>query len=526
MEMTMKKRSYLPFALALAIPFLACGDTVATPVWSLPNQLSERLISPLPTHPEGGIPDVHIDTQGIAYAVWSDSNVTMAKAKIACFNNGWGASKTLSHHSIGGQGPIAALNFYGHGSFPFIEYNHSPQKVVARSFNGGIGEIVDVNTDQTLAVAAAADGSGNTLIAWVNENQKTVEAASFVNGVVQPSTLMGTFSQTTGIKQLSIAVNYNGMGVLAWNQADEKFYANFYDGQEWSAPLLISNQGASAFAAAIDLPGRAYFVWINGHCHPSGPVLAGSFQFEAPVSQFGNLSSSTNNVAPAIAACEQGKAVAVWNNLSIPAVEGAYFDGQSWYGPYLVQNLDPERASSTQPLVSVDMDCNAIVTWNREDGSNSTYIESARFESMTQQWSPVSVIDQLNIDPNIHTLSNLALNVNLYGSAVALYGQFGAPTNLGILSGVTLFAPEPPQNLTGSYKKEDGVVMKVIAWEASSTEGIIKFQVLRNGYLVATISSDQPLQYEEAGCQNCLDTFMVRGLKADGTFSVFNFVRL
>lgn len=527
MEMTMKTRSYLTLALALAIPYLASGDTVATPQWSAPKRLSEKLISPIPTHPEGGIPDAHIDTQGVAYAVWSDSNFTMAKAKIASFNQEWGKPKTLSEYSIGGQGPIAALNFYGQGSFPFIEYNHSPQQVVARSFNGGIGEINEINTSQTLSVAAAADGAGNTLIAWVNENKKTVEVASYFDNVVQPATYMGTFSQTPGVKQLAIAANFNGMGVLAWNQADEKLYASFYNGQQWSdAPLLISKQGASAFSAAIDLHGRAYFVWINGHCHPSGPVLAGSFQFEAPVSQFGNLSSGLNNLSPSIAASEQGKAVAVWTNLDLPAVEGSYFDGQCWYGPYLIQNLDPERAASTQPLVSVDLDCNAIVTWNREDGANGTYIESARFESLTQLWSPVSVIEQLNIDPNIQTLSNLALNVNLYGSAVALYGHFGAPTNLGILSGTILIAPEPPQNVTGSYQKVDGLTFKVITWEKSPTDGIASYQVLRNGYLVATVSSDQPLEYEEAGCINCLDTFMVRGLKADGTFSVFNFVRL
>ena len=399
-------------ALAYAACMLGRAHAVAAPAW-----LSEADLS-LIGH-NASVPHIVLDARGNAVAVWTrnDGSNFITQAAVRPAGENWQAPVNLSNAGRDTFDAEVAIDARGdavavwHGS----DGTNDIVQAAARPAGGVWQAPIDLSAGghDAFNPQVVLDAQGDAVAVWQRSNGSN----SIVQGAVRPS--------ATGVWQAAvdlsagggnalnpqIAVDARGDAVVDWQRFDgTNFIAQAAErlaaSGVWQAPvdLSVAGQSADLPAVAVTPDGTAVAVWerfdgadeiAQAALRPTGGVWQSPVDLSAP-------GQNANNVEVAVDA--RGDVAAVWvcsngiNGIVQATVRPAGTGG--WTSPV---DLSVTGQSAAIPQIALDSQGDAIVTWERSNGSNEIVQTAVRQAGATFWRAPgdLSAAGQNAGDPQI-----------------------------------------------------------------------------------------------------------------------------
>jgi hypothetical protein len=250
-------------------------------------------LNPVPVNVStGSQPSVALDTDGNTFATWH-SNPTAPSASVV----------QAAHHRVGGTG-FAAL--------PDLSTD-------------------TMNADGNILPAVALNGSGNGVVAWVND-QASMGLHQLQFRTIDPDGTVGAVQTVpttpSPVTTPAVAIDAKGDAVIAWEEANtvRAITRQGLNGAfNTAAPDTLSPLGTAPLSVAIDGAGNSIVVWAH-----SGEIMAsrhapGGVWSPMPDTLFKTLHSYS---APALAANASGQmVVALIDNTIVSEVNGTVSGG-------------------------------------------------------------------------------------------------------------------------------------------------------------------------------------------------------
>jgi hypothetical protein len=468
-------------ALALALP------ATAHAVWTAPLTLS-------PAGRNAFHPDVGIDQSGNTVFVWVRRDGTTGCGGApgcnriqAVARSAAGALSTVQDVSPPGQHAMlpqvgvdlsgnAVVAWFGHTQLGVIgECTDCPLLTRARAADGTL------STTQTLAPAGEAynsviggvfpalgvDQSGNAVFAWESNDGTTSCGGSGCTVVARARSATGTLSATQVVGgpvalQPDVAVRPDGDAVFVWLRFDPDTAVcdlntmrprGCYRVQirtrsasgALSAIQTLTAEGRDAFApqVAVDQAGNAVVVWRrhDGTTDCSG---SGCWRAQARVRYANGILSPIQSLSapgeavgvPEVAVDQAGNAVVAWQRndgttgcgSGCNRIQARVRDADGTLSP--IQTLSALGQHADSPQVGVDESGNAVFVWEREfPTTNSTCVNTAacvRIQARVRSSNgALSATQTLSAAGRDSTFPQLA--VNGAGSAATTWTLSGAP---------------------------------------------------------------------------------------------------
>jgi hypothetical protein len=278
-------------------------------------------------------PEVAIDNQGNAMAIWSQFNGTDTNIMVNQFSpvSGWGAEQTIE--SMNGLATFPDIAFDPSGNAMAVWTQPSAGIVYVwsnRYVPGTTGwegpQQVETNSSNASNARIAFDSAGNALAVWVQNNG--------------------------GIHN-SWANRYTPTG--GWQSAQR------IDNDDMSAvysPKIIIDNNGDAIAVWSQDNGSFESIWATRYLVSSGWETAEKIQSGDTSVEAGdvNIAIGGNNHAIAVWYQSDGSLRKIWANEFIP--------GSGWSTPELIGDTN----FAQYPDIAIDNDGNAIAVWTEYDG--------------------------------------------------------------------------------------------------------------------------------------------------------------
>lgn len=190
---------------------------------------------------------------------------------------------------------------------------------------------------------------------------------------------------------------------------------------------------------------------------------------------------------PSLSVNPTGKALAGWESTTSSEVRSSYFDGSSWSSKTTIST------NSQIPAVGIDAFGNGIIVFNQTANQD---IEVANF--VDGAWTtPIQVISSSTITSMFPTtataVTGSASSNSITSAGVAAWGDGSdlySNAGLGASSG-----PSSPTSISGIQTQNifGGIseLYNIIQWGASPSADVASYQILRDGSLIATVSSSK-----------------------------------
>jgi len=355
----------------LLVTLLVPAPAGAAAGWHAPVNLSR-------VGQSASLPQVAVDAQGTAVAVWQRFNGThtIVQSAVRPAGGAWQAPRDLSAPGQEAFEPQVAVDAHGTAVAIWERFNgtHFIVQATVRSRRGAWQAPVDLSAPGGDATQphVALDAQGTAVAIWRRFNGSDF----IVQGSVRPAD--GAWQAPTDLSgggnsayHPQLAVDAQGTAVAVWersNATNAIVQATVRArGGAWQAPVDLSAPGQHAVEAqvTIDAQGTALAVWrrFNGfHWIVQATVRAAGGTWQAPVDL---TAVGQDAIEPQVAADAQGNALAVWRRLN----DGAYWTVQSmtrstdgsWQAP---SDLTPPRQDHPRkPQVAVDAHGNAFAVW-------------------------------------------------------------------------------------------------------------------------------------------------------------------
>jgi hypothetical protein len=349
--------------------------------------------APVPLSREGqtaSYPEIAIDPQGNAIAVWVRNYVSESIVEAAVRPAGSGVWQAPIALSAGGQSvgePDVAVDAQGNALVVWrqLGVTETIQAAVRPAGSGVWQAPVALSTpgENAILPKVAVDLQGDAVVVWTSNNggNRIVEATrkQGPSGIWQ--TPVALSSPTEGASEPEVAIDSQGDAVAIWQSsagANEIIDAASMSAGSgvWQSPIPVSISATSLIGEfpqiAMDPQGDAVAVWdqSNGSDYIVEAAVrspaSGAWQVPTPLSPAGE-----NSYLPQVAVDPQGNAVAIWEN---DLIEAAGYDAA---GPLLHSLTIPGTGTVGQPLsFSVSpLDVWSILgstTWSFGDGTNAT----------------------------------------------------------------------------------------------------------------------------------------------------------
>ena len=361
------------------------GSAWAAPAWLAPQDLSAA-------GQDAYDPQVAFDGQGNAIAVWSrfDGTNLIVQAAARAAGGSFGAPQDLSAAGQKAGFPEVAVDGQGNAIAVWSRFDGTNfiVQAAARAAGGSFGAPQDLSAAGQKAgfSQVAVDGQGNAIAVWSRFDgtnfivQAAARAAGGSFGAPQDLSAAG---QKAGFSQ--VAVDGQGNAIAVWHRFDAGTNtivqaAARAAGGSFGAPqdLSAAGQNASFPEVAVDRQGNAIAVWrrfdgTNFIVQAAARAAGGSFGAPQDLSAAGQNASF-----PEVAVDGQGNAIAVWQrfdgtNFIVQAAARAA--GGSFGAP---QDLSAAGQKANDPQVAVDGQDNAIAVWSRSNGTNFIVQAAAR----------------------------------------------------------------------------------------------------------------------------------------------------
>jgi hypothetical protein len=410
----------------LAAPSAGAAD------WTTPLALSVA-------DPSTGSPEVALDPQGDAVAVWSRlSGVNyIVQAALRLAGSGtWQSAVDLSAAGQNALAPQVALDAQGNA---IVVWNRGGTvQAAVRPVGGGWQPALDISAAGSGNPQIAIDPQGNALVLWERRGATTttVQAASrpAASGVWQPAIdISAAAPNSMTATNPQVAFDAQGNAIAVWslsNGAVNIVQAALRPaGGAWQMASPLSAIGANAAEAqiAFDAQGNAIAVWARG----TGanltvqaavrPAAGGTWGTSVDLSAAGVMSNQ-----PRIVFDAKGTAFVIWETLAggtyvIQATERPAATG-TWLTPAL--NLSVSGHSAVQPALAINGTGDALALWSRNDGAHDI-VQAALRSAAIGAWGAPKDISPAADNGRVPQLAFDAL-----GNAVAVWQHVTATADV------------------------------------------------------------------------------------------------
>lgn len=327
----------------------------------------------------------------------------------------------------------------------FVVVNHTA------SGDWGAEEILTQGDNSVPQVAVTPDGT--IVAAWVSyyldENTfrtgSTLISRRYANGVWTDPEPIANIAEGTGDNAGAVALAADGEGnvIAAWWQNQTTMWVNRFDGTSWGTPEQVGDSirtlgppavGASASDGAI-------VVWMQDtEPYDSGQSAGGPSRRSLYASRFDGTSWNTSRVGhmdlsgfdgaerPRIDVNPLGSAVVIWqqtrdntNNDGF-RIDGVRYDAASnlWSAP---ETLTARDWQVSWPDVAIDANGNAVASWkptDLADNSSQRVLEAALFDTATLAWGMPAAVNE---DDGVTEPDPLFLEKRESGDVFAVWDQ-------------------------------------------------------------------------------------------------------
>jgi PKD domain len=397
-----------------------------TPAGALPTWLTPAPLS-APSSESTMSPQVAVDSQGDAIAVWarsSGSGRTVEAAVRPAGSGAWQTPVALSEAGARAERPALAVDPQGDAVVVWERSKGSGSVIEAAvrpAASGAWQRPLQLSTAGLSAhsPAVAIDSQGNTIAVWTGSDgsNSIVEAAagSAASGAWQTPVALSPAGQRAEAPR--VALDPQGDAVAVWQSYGANYIieaaARPAAGGAWQTPVALSPAGESSYTAqvAIDSQGNTIAVWgrysSGGYIVEAavGSVVSGAWQAPATLSPAGEEAYE-----PDVALDPQGDAVAVWQSSTEAgeSIEAAVRPAAS--GAWQTPTPLSVRGMSTIgefPEVALDPRGDAVAVWDRPNGGDY-FVEAAVRSAASGAWqtpTPLSVagpnayLPQVAVDP-------------------------------------------------------------------------------------------------------------------------------
>ncbi|HEX8714184.1 MAG TPA: PKD domain-containing protein [Solirubrobacteraceae bacterium] len=420
-------------ALAASAALLAVTSAWAAPTWLAPSKLSAT-----GANAEG--PQLSVDEQGDALAVWQRfngaANVVEAASRPAA-SGSWQAPVAISSAKAEASLPQVALDSHGDAVAVWLSLHGGEYAIEASTRSGLGGPWQSPVTLQTLGALIpmearpdlAVDSRGDAVAVWrrLEGAETIVEAASMqAGGSWQPPETIS--KKAEDLHPAEVAIDDAGDATAVWEEKGGEVLidaARKPAGGKRQSAVALSAPGANANEPrlAVDARGDAVAVWERFE----GEELIEAASRPATSAAWGKAVALTKPelgkgepAAQQVAIDAQGEAVAVWSrtNATHDFVEAAVgrTSSSAWQPPASLSG--PGANIEEQPQVAADGQGDAVVVWERFDGTNEV-VEAAAGLAASGSWkAPVA------LSASGEEAREQQAAIDAQGNAAALWGRF------------------------------------------------------------------------------------------------------
>lgn len=285
----------------------------------------------------------------------------------------------------------------------------------------------------TNAFVVRSNDQGDMVAAWIQKDgdDRQVFKSSYKDGVwTFPESISDNISPdeaNDSIVNVDLALNQMGDYVIVWDQSDGsnnqifKFeYRNGIASYPTSLSTNISKSGSSANnpKVAMDDAGNTIIVWYQYDAETGGHRQI--FRSEYRDGSWNHPDSLTDNISangldayyPAISMNNLGHAILVWKQEdSAGGHQQVYkkeFVGDVWESAV---RISPSGTNTFKPVVSLDEQDNALISWKQESVDGSSIYHTMKSEYHAGHWThPVSVTDQISPGSTGATTADIVAN--------------------------------------------------------------------------------------------------------------------
>ncbi len=275
-------------------------------------------------------PDVAVDAEGSALAVWHQSDGTREDVWFNRFTptDGWGRAALVEHDDVGDAlGPRIAMAPDGTATAVWHQFDGSHENVWSNRFTPGIGwgiprTIEDMSAGDALEPKVAMDADGNAIAVW---------------------------HQFDGTRFNVWSNRYDSDG--GWTEAHRLEESNAGDAID---PHVAMNPKGTAAAVWQQFDGRSFGIWCSRYTPSAG------WRTAEPV----ETHELGDSLEPRVAIDPAGNAMAVWyrNDGAHDNIWANHYRANRGWGE--AQRIDHYDGGIVhQPRVAMDPDGNAIAVW-------------------------------------------------------------------------------------------------------------------------------------------------------------------
>lgn len=349
--------------------------------WSTPVDVSA------PTAVSGQVPVVAINANGYAVALWvrNDGSKAITQSATLQFNGSWSTPVDVSSAFIDTYVPQVGIDNEGNAVAVWLDVTNQTIQSSSLPFGGSWLTPIDLSASGNSGEPKVdMNSSGYAVATWERFN------GSFF--AIQASTLQFGDSWSTPVEistsgtafESDVVIDQTGNTLVLWDQmvgSDiliQSVYLPF--GGTWTTPATLSPTGALSFdpKAAFDASGNAIAVWDRDNGYDV-VIQASSLPAQGSWSTPTNLSAGgQSTIFPQIAVDPTGYAVVTWTNNTLGVVQSATFTP-----PPTVINVSPNSGST------VGGDSIQIF------GTNFIHVNSVNFGSQSASFattSPSSIV--------------------------------------------------------------------------------------------------------------------------------------
>ncbi len=440
-------------------------------------------LAPVAISQGGEVPQVVLDAQGNATAVWQSWNGedTVVESAYRPAGGGWQAPVDLSQASgegtlVAGEhdagSPRIAVDGKGDTTVVWERYAGTNRIIVEVAYRPAGGSwqapvnVGEVHTEWDPAPWVAVDERGDTTVVWNDEG--VIESAYQPAGGSWGAPVAVSGADEAFVPQA--AVDAQGDATVVWMSYNGSRYvvqsAYRPAGGSWETPTELSEAGENGGdpEIALDSSSDTMVVW-DGHSGENGTTevvraayrpAGGTWQEPADLSAAGVLIEG-NGLRVALGA--HGEAIVTWSAYGgslggYDIVQAAYRPaGGSWQAPV---DLSENGGNAFPTDITFDQEGNTVVVWERES------VVQADYRPAGGEWQqPTSLGDG---DDAVVVLDAPGDSTAADGDATAVWASGGT------IQAVGYDAVEPPQTVEAPATGEAGTPVSVAVPATSPLE--------------------------------------------------------
>ncbi len=333
-------------------------------------------------------------------------------------------------------------------------------------------------------------------------------------------------SATDILSGVAISGSPSGQALLAWSDGGGVYTLNgsYYDGVTWNTQPVstdLFNTCVPLIAVSMNASNQAMLLWQNNS----------DFGISSSLFFGGTYGSQQSVYVPAVgetlvdvatALDNAGNALALWITFDVSdtyKVLASRYTGGSWGAAVPLATTDAGN-SLNHPNIGVDKLGNAYAVWEKDDNSSNGQVYFSQYTQATNSWlgTPqlLSTIGSSSKYPH--------LSMNEFGGAAVVWAvdPLATETIQVVYTANTIL--NPPQNLTGrqiynSFLTQADIIDE-LKWSASSSPGIVAYNIWRDGLQIAVVQANAPLAYQDHNLQKGkLYTYQVIAVDGNGALS-------